>query len=494
MEYGVIKVNFNFIKTLKITTSVAVLGILALHLTGVQAKAISLEEAVAVAIESNPEIGQAVENREAIEFELRQARGLFLPSVDFETSAGGRRLGSPSSRASFGFAERGLAPVEASLTITQTLYNGGQRRAELERQASRVDSASLRVLERSSAIGLQVVREYLEYLLQARIINEASANLRFHYKIQSSIQSGIKAGTLTDADAQQVRERILAAKARLKEAEENLIAAGIRFLTLVGKPVDGAHMPSSVKGKIPHSLAKALGSGRDNNDRIKIAKADLDVTNSLVKAAEGGRKPEIFLEGRSRIGNDIDGSNGRTSDLQARVVARWNLYRGGIDRASKQEQIRRVSEQRLVLHQTYRQVDEAIRISWDRRIRQTSLANTLRRQAEENGRLVSSYREQFGVGQRSLLDVLDAQNTRFNVNIRRLSADFAALFTDYQVLAASGLLLKSLNLKAPQQSDAYARAEFDVPASPPTETYARVPSRQQNKLPMDLLAPLKRKY
>ena len=48
------------------------------------ASALTLKEAIAVAVESNPEIGQAIENREAIEFELRQAKGLYLPSVDLE--------------------------------------------------------------------------------------------------------------------------------------------------------------------------------------------------------------------------------------------------------------------------------------------------------------------------------------------------------------------------------------------------------------------------
>ncbi|TIM28589.1 MAG: channel protein TolC, partial [Mesorhizobium sp.] len=52
------------------------------------ASALTLKEAMAVAVESNPEIGQAIENREAIEFELRQAKGLYLPSIDLEASAG----------------------------------------------------------------------------------------------------------------------------------------------------------------------------------------------------------------------------------------------------------------------------------------------------------------------------------------------------------------------------------------------------------------------
>ncbi|TIV62573.1 MAG: channel protein TolC, partial [Mesorhizobium sp.] len=70
--------------------------------------------------------------------------------------------------------------------------------------------------------------------------------------------------------------------------------------------------------------------------------------------------------------------NGDTSDLQARVVLRWNLYRGVIDKANEQEQIRRTSEQRLALHQVLREIEEAVRTSWDRRFRQADLAKTLR--------------------------------------------------------------------------------------------------------------------
>jgi len=83
----------------------------------VNANALTLKEAMVVTLESNPEIGQANENREATEFELCQARGLYLPSIDLESGAGIERLDSAS------------------------------RRAELERQAARVGSASFRVLE-----------------------------------------------------------------------------------------------------------------------------------------------------------------------------------------------------------------------------------------------------------------------------------------------------------------------------------------------------------
>ena len=88
--------------------------------------------------------------------------------------------------------------------------------------------------------------------------------------------------------------------------------------------------------------------------------------------------------------------------------------------------------------------------------------------------------------------MLDAQNTRYNVRVLARTADYASLFAEYRLLASTGQLVKTMKLTPAKQSEAYARAEFDVPETAPTETYARTPSRQVNDLPMDLLAPLRK--
>ncbi|TGQ63848.1 channel protein TolC [Mesorhizobium sp. M00.F.Ca.ET.186.01.1.1] len=456
------------------------------------ANALTLREAMAVAVESNPEIGQAIENREAIEFELRQAKGLYLPSVDIEASAGVRRLDN-SSRRSLSIEDDSLYPTEADVVVTQKLYDSGARRAELSRQASRVDGASFRVLERSEFIGLSVVQDYLEYMLQASIVAEAKKNLGFHQAILSDIRAGIEGGGLNEADRQQAEERLFAAKARMQEASEELEASRIRFFKTVGKPLTSASRPGSVASALPKSLDEALGLARANNPRVHMANSDLDASAAQVDAARAKYGPEIIAEGRARGGYDIDGDNGDTSDLQARLVLRWNLYRGGIDKANEQEQIRRNSEQRLAVHQVLREIEEAVRTSWDRRFRQADLAKTLKLQAASNEKLVVSYREQFKVGQRSLLDVLDAQNTRFNTATLADTASYASLFAEYRLLAATGQLLKTMDLQPAKQATAYAQTEFAVPETPDTETYARTPSEQKNDLPFDILAPVRKK-
>lgn len=452
------------------------------------ASAMSLQEAIQKAMTTNPQISQAVENREAVEFELRQARGLYLPSVDLEASVGRRRLSNDSTGTLTQDYET-FSNSEVGLTVTQRLLDGGGRRAQVEQQASRVDSASFRVLDRSETVALQVVQDYLEYILQAKIVGIAKQNVDFHGGILGDIRQGISGGALTDVDALQGRERLDAARARLREAQEELELTKIRFLKTVGEPITNAKMPPSMGKFLPRSLQDAIAAAKTHNPRIYAARADIDAADAAVRNARSNYAPTVDLEGRASVGNDVGTSQGNTNDLQVRLVARWNLYRGGIDQAREQEQIRRASEQRFASDQVHREIEESVRSAWNERSSRGELSQILGSQSSQNAKLVSSYGEQFKIGQRSLLDVLDAQNTRFNTSIVAETARFAALFAEYKILAASGSLLKSMSVKPVGQSEAYARNEFSVKATQ-NGGYVKRDPRQQAGVPMDLLAPL----
>jgi adhesin transport system outer membrane protein len=444
----------------------------------------NLREAVTIALVSNPQIGQAIQNREAIEFELQQARGLYLPRVDLEASAGFENYNTQNPSLSPLFGGNGgrlnLRPVDGGVVVTQKIFDGFATQAGVERQAARVDSGSFRVWERSENVALSIAREYVQAMLQQRVLSIAQDNLAFHRRTLSDIESASKSGTLTDADKFQAQERVTASIAKVEQAEEDLRAAKIRFFTLVGKPLaDMAPLPA-IGGSLPRTLDQALGRARVNNPTVAIAWADRDAADALVKAARAKYLPEIFAEGRARAGHDIDISPGRTTDLQARVVVRWNLYDGGIKSASEQEQIRRASEQSMKVDEELRAIDEQVRLAWNTRVSQAGIGKTLAQQMNQDASVVSSYQDQFKVGRRSLLDVLDAQNTRFNVAVLRETANYAALFSDYQLLAASGDLLNSLKVNPPAGATPYARKQVGVfPTTSIVDTEPRYSPSQQ---------------
>lgn len=438
------------------------------------ASAMSLREAVAIAVQTNPEIGEAIANREATEFELRQGRGLYLPQIDVHGRAGGHMRDSPTTRSNKDddhlFFDR-----EVSVIVRQLLFDGFGTDAEVERQASRVDGASFRVLERSELIALAVIREYLDILRLRQIVAITRDNVAYHERVLTRIDQGITGGTLSIADRQQAEERLFAARSRVAEAMEELQAAETRFVRLVGQVAGRTSSPPRPGRALPGHVDQAITVARSNNPSVKSAVADVDAAYALVKAAESRFYPRLLLEGRARAGRDLDGVRGDDHELRAGVVLDWNLYRGGIDRANRQEQIRRFDEATMRLHRVSREVEEAVRLAWDRRRYQLDRLAELRRQEVAAEQLLRSYSDQFAIGQRSLLDVLDTQNELITARIAVVTAEAAVRFAEYRILAAVGTLLAAIGVAPPPQAAAYAREQARVPPSPPPETLDREP-------------------
>lgn len=410
-----------------------------------QEQAVSLQDAITVAVNSNPQIAQAQYNKEAIQFERKQAQGLYAPRVDIEGTAGIRRLDNATRRA-LNINDDVLYPLEANARAEWTLIDFGRRGGELKRQAARVDGASMRVLERSEFVALQVARQYLNVLLQQRIVAAGQDNVSFHQSLVTDLTSGVQQGSISIADQQQAQERLQAALVRQSEAEQDLVEAQITLRTLTGLEISQVQAPPSLVEKLPGSIDEAVGMARTDNPLVKEAAADVDAAHAMASSAKGDLFPRIGVGGTARIGDDIDGFRGRTSDLQAQVFLRWNIFDGGINKAKHQEMVRRASEARYRLYQVTRQAEEDVRTAWTTFHTQGKVTEQLTTQNRVSDDLLLSYRSQFNVGRRSLLDVLDAQNSRYNVQVRLETARFSEIFARYQTLAATNRFLTGLNI------------------------------------------------
>lgn len=433
---------------------------------------VSMAEAISVAMSSNPQIAQAQYNKEAIQFERKQAQGLFLPRVDVEASAGIRHLDN-NTRRTLGIADNELYPLEAQARGEWVLFDFGRRRGELLRQAARVDGASLRVLERSEFVALQVARQYLDVLLQQRVLAASEDNVSFHQILVNDLATGVEQGSISIADQQQAEERLQAALVRQSEATQALNEAQISLQRLTGLDIEQVQLPPRFIEKMPISIDEAVGLARNDNPRVKEARADVDASHALAMSAKGDLYPEVGVDVTGRIGEDIDGFRGTTRDVQGRVFMRWEVFDGGINRAKYQEMVRRSSEARYRLHDVEREAEEDVRNAWTRLQTQGRIVGQLDRQSRVSDDLLLSYRSQFNVGRRSLLDVLDAQNTRYNVQVRLETARFSEMFARYQTLAATNRFLDAVEVAPGAGAGETERERFNYGPSAPAELQYR---------------------
>jgi len=288
------------------------------------AQTTDLKSAIAAALDSHPEINQAIENKQAIEFEREQAQGLYLPRVSVEGSAGVRRLENATRRA-LNLDNETLWPLEASVRAEETLWDSGYRSAEKRRQAARTDGAALRVGERSQFVALNVTRQYLDYMLQQRVVAAAEDNIAFHRKLLGDLGEGVTKGSISIADQQQAEERLQAALVRKSEAEQDMTNAAIQFRTLTGLSIDQVTMPDAVTSALPPTLDEAIAAARTHNPLVREAEADIQAAHAVVDEAKSELGPTVSVEGTGRVGQDVDGFRGNTNDIQGRVVLRWQL-------------------------------------------------------------------------------------------------------------------------------------------------------------------------
>lgn len=433
---------------------------------------VSMTEAIEVAMSSNPEIAQAQYNKEAIQFERKQAQGLFLPRVNVEVSAGIRRLEN-TTRRTLGIADQEIYPLEARARGEWVAIDFGRRRGELLNQAARVDGASLRVVERSEFVALQVARQYLDVLLQQRVLAASEDNVTFHQQLVGDLTTGVEQGSISIADQQQAEERLQSALVRQSEAGQALIEAQNSLKRLTGLSIDNVQVPADLAAKMPISIDEAVSLARLHNPRVKEARADVDASHAMAKNAKGDLFPEIGVDVTGRYGEDIDGFKGTTKDIQGRVFMRWDIFDGGINRAKYQEMVRRASQSRYRLHEVERQAEEDVRNSWSALQTQGTIVEHLTRQSQVSDDLLLSYRSQFNVGRRSLLDVLDAQNSRYNVQVRLETARFSEMFARYQTLATGNRFLEALNVAPGAGAGEAERERFNYGPSAPAELQYR---------------------
>ena len=232
---------------------------------------------------------------------------------------------------------------------------------------------------------------------------------------------------------------------------------------------------------MPPTLEDAEAVARQENPRVHEAMADLATTREEIRAAKAELGPTFHIEGRARAGHDIDGFEGKTTDLQARGVVRWLLYNGGTKEANVREQQERSNETHARLFQRTREAEEDVRTAWSRLQNQTALASEFEAQGRISDDLLLSYREQFNIGRRSLLDVLDAQNSRYNVQQQAETARLAKLYAQYRVLASENKLIECLGVQEPAAAQQTEMARYHVNPIPAADL-------QENSIPLPALA------
>ena len=424
-------------------------------------KAMDFRDAILYVLETHPEISAASANKQALEFELDQARALFSPRFEFE-AFGGMSYNDGTTTNDLASADSPITGYELSARMRQLLWDGGETRSEVNRQAYRVDAAALRVLERSEVLGLEAIRLYSDIRRTEEMLALARANLAYHQEVVRRVSDGAARGVLMESDAAQAKQRLALAEDTVIDFEFGVQSTRNEFLQIVGVDAGEIGTVPGISGSLPASLDAAVGLARRSNPTLRFLQADVGAAEQLSARTAANAVPRVYLEADGRLGRDVGGFEGTRRDARVGLVMRYE-FQGGAKRAARQEQVRRANESRSTLLQQTRLIEREVRQSWAALESANRRLRTISQQAKLSLEVRQAYEAEILVGQRSLLDILNAQTAYFQAQVNFINASAVNVFSQYRVLAAVGILLPSLGLEPPEDAIVYAGESLNVP-------------------------------
>ncbi len=398
-------------------------------------------QAVTQTVLTNPRVNASWYNFEATREAQTSARGGYFPSVDLNAEIGEENRDTP-------LIDTGNYSRDAvRFSITQMLFDGFQTREEVSRLGYEKLSRYYDLKRASEETALEAADAYLDTMRYQKLVKLAENNYIVHRQVFDKIAERTGGGVSQGVDLEQAAGRVALAESNLLTEMTNLFDVRSRFQRIVGDlPADELMMPTVPTSMIPQLREGALNQAYEQSPEINAAIENLRSTQAALNSTNAPMMPRVDLRYRNEVEHDTDGFDGTFDEEAIELVLTYNLFRGGADSARKREFYNRYNGAIEERKQACLNVRQNVMIAFNEiKALEEQLVYLDRNQLSQD-KTRRAYRDQFDLGQRTLLDLLDSQNEYFDTQRSYVSAQADLLSAQATTLSGMGLLLASMDV------------------------------------------------
>jgi outer membrane protein len=383
-------------------------------------RAVTLQQAVAMAHEANPQVVSATGSIAAAQAAERSARGAYLPSLSMSAGtslAGSDVLGTPATGTTVGGTSDAY---RAGLSASWDVYTGGRRGAEQTAAQASTRAAEATLTAQRADVSLQVETAFYQVLRTEDLAAVAQARIDRAQEGVTAAQQRLSLGSATRSDllrAQTDRDAAQHALGRLVGADEPVTATrgGESQVTPLSEADAGALL-ESIASQAPSVLA---------------ARAETESAAAGIDAARSQYLPSVSLTTGYNWQNQDPAFNQSQTSWSVGIGVSYPIFNGyqreeGVVRARAQQtaaQAALADAVRGVRADASRSIG-ALRLAGER----IDLAEQAVAAAQEDLRV---QRERYRLGSSTILDLLTSQQAVVQAESDRVTARY-----DYQVARA----------------------------------------------------------
>jgi outer membrane protein len=406
----------------------------------------TIDAALVRAYQNNPQLNAQRAQVRFTDENVPQALSGYRPRVAITASAGTQYTDTltTSGGNANNLVKTGIhgvnAPRSIGATVSQTVFNGFQTANRTRAAEGQVSGAreGLRVLEQTVLLSAATI--YMDYLRDAAIVEVQRSNVRVLEQTLKQTRDRFNVGEVTRTDVAQSEAQLAAGRTQLLTADSNLVTTKANFRRIIGNEPDNLAPGSPVDRFLPGSLPGAVDLGLTENPSVTAAMFGIDVSYLQVKVSEGALLPTVTLQGSVQQSYEQTLTFYRQFGASAIAQVSVPVYQGGAEYSLIRQSKETLAQQRLNLEQVRDQTRSNVVTAWGQLVAGKAQVASAQSQVSASEIALNGVREEAKAGQRTTLDVLNAQQALVNARVALVTAQHDRVVASYAVLNAVGRL------------------------------------------------------
>ena len=354
-------------------------------------------------------------------------------------------------------------PLTGTLSVNQTVLDGGRTDALVRRAETNVELERARLFLIESSVLLNGISAYLEVIRQQSTLELRVKNVARLSKQLEASRDRFQVGEVTKTDVAQAESRLASANSARAVAQSDLSGARLEFERFIGQAPANLTQPD-VPADLPGSRAEAVQRGLESNFNLARARMSEMQAELTLDAVNAEFLPRLSVVAQGQLQRDTGGGDNRSESLSVEAQVSIPLYQGGGVSSRARAAKERINQARIGIEETRREVTDRVASAYEAWTASLTQIESLKAAVKAAEIALDGVTQEATVGARTVLDTLDAEQELLGAQVSLVAAERNSLLIAFQLLNEMGELTAA-RLKLPvdlYDYDSHYRAVRDL--------------------------------
>jgi len=400
----------------------------------------SLKSVVASVLNSSPIVKERLANYRATRSAIDVAEAGYYPTLDIKSAIGAKTTGKFRKS----LVQKSYHIFQNSLVLRQNIFSGFATHEQVQYQKMRTLAAAYSYLEKANDVTLQVIKVYLDLQKNKALLHNAKVNVKHNEEIYKKVKKSFKAGLSTMSEVSKIHASLSLSKSNLMVQTNRLRTAEYKYRRVVGRKPYKKLQKVKINLKLPKNQRKAETYALEYSPSLLVGKYNIKGAEALYRESKSAFMPKVNLEVSQNYNKNYSRFIGEDDRLQALLVVSYNLFNGGADEAKKKIKLAQLSQEVSVVNDLKRQVVENVDLAWSFYLLAKEQIPFLKEYKQNSKKTLAFYSQEYTLGERSMLDLISAENDLKRAKDELISAKYSLLEAKYRIMDSMGLSIVSI--------------------------------------------------